>query len=102
MHFDLEVFDITVVVLIICIELIYIKQVISHVLHLFIDNQFFVVLSKLETIHETLIQPSGQTNKNKDELVMHYWNYFKSYRIQYTFGHIYYIKFFFNSYNYLL
>ncbi|KAE9537371.1 hypothetical protein AGLY_006394 [Aphis glycines] len=40
----LEVFDITLVVLIICIELIYIEQVL------------FVVLSKLKTIHGALIE----------------------------------------------
>lgn len=56
MSFDLEVLNIKSVVLIICIELIYIGQVISHVWHIFIDNQLSVVLSKLETIHEILIQ----------------------------------------------
>jgi len=56
LRFDPEMLDTTSVVLISCFELIYIGQVISHVWHLFIDNKLSVVLSKLETIHETLIQ----------------------------------------------
>jgi len=39
-----------------CFELIIIGKFISHIWHIFFDNQLSIVLTKFETIHEKLIR----------------------------------------------
>lgn len=55
-RYDPEVFDTTSLILISCFEFVVMRQVISHMWHLFIDKQLSMVLSKLETVNEILIQ----------------------------------------------
>lgn len=53
---DSEISEITSLIMLSCFELMLVGKFISTICRLFFDNQLSTVLTKLETIHEKLIQ----------------------------------------------